>query len=381
MSGMYPNNQEIEVFGEQVSWPGVDASGKFTNGSFTDPMVKPSFIPAETINLVLDNLESVIRKCGETPNATGTSQIADLMKPEAVEKSIVMRDENGRAKVAAPEAEDDIARLAEVTAEAKKQFYIITSHGDSREGRNLFDVLHVGSAPELALKLEERADGISKNPNFSGLLIGDYVDGIDLISGSLNVSWNNTYKNNRIVLSGFNQYKGCGDTENRKNHFLFTFKDCPLSKRMNATNDNTGGYNLTEMRTFLNSDFKNALVAAFGGEFIFPVRRLLDNGTDWAWITDTVFLPTEYEVLGAPVWSQVGYGGGFQCQFPIFQNSCEYLVKRLNGSRTSYWLASRYPGSSANFVVISYGGYSGNGGNASAVLGCAPAFCVASRHE
>jgi hypothetical protein len=223
-----------------------------------------------------------------------------------------------------------------------KLFNVITSHGDSREGRNLFDVLKVGSAPELALKLEERADGISKKPNFSGLLLGDYVDGIDLVSGSLNVPWNNTYKNNRIVLSGFNQYKGCGDTENKRNHFLFTFKDIPLNKRMNATDTNVNGYTATEMRTFLEGDFKAALVAALGGDFLLPVRRLLSTSdTNWAWETDSVFLPTEYEIFGAPIWSHVGYGGGFQCQFPIFQCSCEYLVKRVNGARTSYWTASQ----------------------------------------
>jgi len=381
MSGMYPNNQDIEVFGEQVSWPGVDENGKFTNGSFRDPMVKPSFIPAETMNLVLDNLESIIRKCGGTPNATGMRQIADLLKSEAVAKSIVWRDSNGRARVAAPVEPDDIARLADIGAGTEEQANILTSHGDSREGRNMFDVLHVGSLPELALKLEERADGISKNPNFSGMLTGDYIDGTDLVAGSLNVPWNNTYKNTRMVLSGFNQYKGCGDTENKRNHFLFTFKDCPVSKRMNATDTNVNGYAATEMRTFLEGDFKNALVAAMGGDFILPVRRLLSTSdSNWDWETDTVFLPTEYEVLGAPVWSHVGYGGGFQCQFPIFQNSCEYLVKRLNGSRTSYWLASQRAGSSAYFVYVTSRGDS-NYANASAVLGCAPAFCVASRHE
>ena len=297
---------------------------------------------------------------GTTPINFVETYISVKVKPGTA----VFRDRNG-------EVED-----------IKKLFNIITHHGDSREGRNMFDVLHVGSAPELALKLEERADGISNNPNFSGLLIGDYVDGIDLISGSLNVPWNNTYKNTRIVLSGFNQYKGCGDTETRKNHFLFTTRDIPLSKRMNATNTNANGYAATELRTFLEGDWKNALTLAFGGEFILPVRRLIstDDG-NWAWETDTVFLPTEYEVFGSPIWSKPGYGGGFQCQFPIYQNSCEYLVKRLNGARTSYWLASQVAGSSAYFVGVTSYGNSNNSGNASAVLGCAPAFCVASRHE
>jgi hypothetical protein len=110
MGGMYPNNQDIEIFGEQVSWPGVDGNGKFTNGSFSDPMVKPSFIPAETINLLLDNLTALIAKCGGTPNATGGGQLAGLVTNLALAKRLVMRDAHGRAKVAAPEEDDDIIR-------------------------------------------------------------------------------------------------------------------------------------------------------------------------------------------------------------------------------------------------------------------------------
>ena len=87
MAGMYPDNQELNIFGEKVQWPGVDSSGKFSNGSFQNPLEKPSFIPAETINLI-------------TVAATANAGI--------------MRDASGRAKVAAPKADDDIARKAEV---------------------------------------------------------------------------------------------------------------------------------------------------------------------------------------------------------------------------------------------------------------------------
>jgi hypothetical protein len=59
-------------------------------------------------------------------------------------------------------------------------------------------------------------------PDFSGLQIGDYLDGIDLSAipagngGTAGQPWNNTYKNNRITLSAFNPYKGAGDTEINK---------------------------------------------------------------------------------------------------------------------------------------------------------------------
>jgi len=75
MSGMYPNNQVIELFGKQVKWPGLGPDGKFTNGSFTDPLIEPSFIPAETLNLLLDNMQSVIEGAGLHPNNIEPDQL------------------------------------------------------------------------------------------------------------------------------------------------------------------------------------------------------------------------------------------------------------------------------------------------------------------
>ena len=114
MAGMYPDNQELDIFGEKVQWQGVDSSGKFSNGSFQNPLEKPSFIPAETINLILDNLSELIKKLGGTPDNTSIDQLAKLFTVAATANAGIMRDASGRAKVAAPEADDDIARKAEV---------------------------------------------------------------------------------------------------------------------------------------------------------------------------------------------------------------------------------------------------------------------------
>lgn len=114
MAGMYPDNQELNIFGEKVQWPGVDSSGKFSNGSFQNPLEKPSFIPAETINLILDNLSELITKLGGTPDNTSIDQLAKLFTVAATANTGIMRDASGRAKVAAPEADDDIARKVDV---------------------------------------------------------------------------------------------------------------------------------------------------------------------------------------------------------------------------------------------------------------------------
>ena len=90
MAGMYPDNQELTINGEQIMWPGVDSTGKFTNGDFNDPLIPPSFIPAESINLILDNLSETIKRFGGTPNNTSMTQLAD-----AIDKRFINLYKNG----------------------------------------------------------------------------------------------------------------------------------------------------------------------------------------------------------------------------------------------------------------------------------------------
>ena len=94
MAGLYPDNETISLFGEDINWPGVDPdTGKFTNGDFSNPLKKPSFIPAETINLILDNLENLITSIGGIPNNIDNTQVKNAVKlasypPGAVYESV-----------------------------------------------------------------------------------------------------------------------------------------------------------------------------------------------------------------------------------------------------------------------------------------------------
>jgi hypothetical protein len=73
---MYPDDQMLEIFGEQVMYPGLDpVTRKFTDGDFSDPLKKPSHIPAATFNLMLDNMESLIKDMGLNPNNTDPEQL------------------------------------------------------------------------------------------------------------------------------------------------------------------------------------------------------------------------------------------------------------------------------------------------------------------
>jgi hypothetical protein len=76
MPGMYPEDQIIQLFGQEILWPGMDPeTHKFTNGDFNDPAIKPSYIPAQTLNLILDNLQNFIEGLGLTPNSTDPNQL------------------------------------------------------------------------------------------------------------------------------------------------------------------------------------------------------------------------------------------------------------------------------------------------------------------
>ena len=119
MAGMYPTNKEIQSFGKTVNFPGVDESGKFTNGDFSNPDIPPSFLDADTINLVIDNLNALVAHLGGNANNTDGEQLKKLFSVTAEANKAIKRDSQGRAKVAAPVETDDIARKAEIDAEAK----------------------------------------------------------------------------------------------------------------------------------------------------------------------------------------------------------------------------------------------------------------------
>jgi hypothetical protein len=60
---------------------GVDPeTGKFTNGDFSNPEIPPSYFPAQTINLVLENLANLIAATGETPNNFDADQLKNVLE-------------------------------------------------------------------------------------------------------------------------------------------------------------------------------------------------------------------------------------------------------------------------------------------------------------
>jgi len=253
----------------------------------------------------------------------------------------------------------------------------LSSHGGCTDGRNLLDVFGKTTVAEVMEILHNKCNGEGK-ADFSGLMIGDYLDLPSLTVGGTTYTWNADYQNLRIVISGFNHYIYCGHpNENKKNHILWTFRNVVLQKRMNATDTNAGGYRTSELKKYLDEVFAAGLGNALGSSgYLYKIMRAISKKGSTDFVTDTVFLPTEVEVFGIPTYGDDQIAWNTNIQYPIYRDSSFYRVKTYNGVRAWWWEGTPAASDSLCFCCVDYRGYS-NRGAASRDYGCvAPAFCT-----
>lgn len=218
-------------------------------------------------------------------------------------------------------------------------------------GRNLLTVLGVATAAAAFSALRTKAD----NGDFKGLRLGDYIDVSSMTVDGSAIS--NSNQRLRFIIAGFDTYYRVGDKEVTSHHIVMVSKNCVFQHTMNSTATNTGGYPASELKTWLNDAVKTGLVNAIG---ITPktVHRLLDTKDDWAWLAETVFIPSEVEVFGHQVWSNDrGYSSGTSVQWPLFSEFPQKRIANWNGSRWRWWEASPRTDDSAAFCLCGYAGY------------------------
>ena len=209
--------------------------------------------------------------------------------------------------------------------------------------------------------------------DFENYYIGDYKE-ITLTTGEKVV----------MEIAGISNYKNHGDTA-IGNHLDFISRDCLQgAKQWNATATNNG--TADEKRPWLASDLYQALNDESTGVFaklpsdlksaIIPKRALLEErysaagaitaDSSWSWAdAGKLWLPTEIEVFGHPVWSEPGYGtggGGCNKQYPIFMGNSKHLIKGdgNGGSRVYWWLLSVYRVGASGVCCVSGYGYAGH---------------------
>ena len=256
-------------------------------------------------------------------------------------------------------------------------FAKLTSHGGSTDGRNLLDVFGKTTVAEVMAILHKKCNGEGK-ADFSGLMIGDYLDLPSLTVGGTTYTWNADYQNLRIVISGFNHYIYCGHpNENKKNHILWTFRNVVLKKRMNVTDANAGGYGASELKKYLDEVFAAGLGNALGSSgYLYKIIRAISKKGSAEFVTNTVFLPTEVEIFGTPTYGDDQIEWNTNIQYPIYRDSSFYRVKKYNGIRWWWWVGTPAASHSTTFCNVGRGGDSNHYGASRYDVGVAPAFCT-----
>jgi hypothetical protein len=248
---------------------------------------------------------------------------------------------------------------------------------------NLLTKLSAATVAEAVdiLHAMTNSDGVS---GFGNLHVGDYLDlpsiaiaaDSDAANSPSGTIVNNTsYENLRLVIAGFNLWKGLDG--NTKNHILFTFKQIPCKARHNTSNINTGGYPTSKQRAFLLDEFLTGLKAALGttnkSGYHYPVQRHVSaKGSDTT-IQDELFLFNEKEIFGATTYGDDGSTN--QIYIPWFKNNTANRIKKYNGAADWYWEATPYVSGTSGFCNV-YADGDANITNAGIVGGCAPGFCL-----
>jgi hypothetical protein len=158
---------------------------------------------------------------------------------------------------------------------------------------------------------------------------------------------------------------------------VFQPQNIIMTRQMNTSNTNVGGYNSSAMKTFIEGAYKNALMAA-GISHLTSVTRKLgtgNGGSAAADVTAQVFLPTEWEMFGAVSQGPSGENDGTNIRFPYYDSNAKRVKYDKNSAAAIYWLASPVASLTTGFCCVSTGG-SVNINSAGSACGVAPCFLL-----
>ena len=170
----------------------------------------------------------------------------------------------------------------------------------------------------------------------------------------------------------------CGDTELTTHHMLVIPDKSFYNHVMNDTNDTTGSYYGSKMKTEGLANALATIKADFGADHILTHRIILPNAVSngassgWAWYDSQIDLMNEKMVYGSHAWgggSQNGYDtGADKSQLALFQARPDLITNREN-----WWL--RDVRSATSFCLVDTDGPASRWA-ASSSLGVRPAFLI-----
>ena len=322
-----------------------------------------------------------------TPN--DAKLVFSLPRGDKGDPGIVVPDITGLASFNMP-TDDDLlfihdhisSSLKSITYEKFVLSKNIITHPDidDQAGRNSFDVLGVSTIPEAMQALSARKNWPA-GKKFEGLQLGDYFDGLDLSgiqgqpSGTPPAAWNNTYKNNRFEIIGFNMYKNI--FHNNYDTIDFGFRNNIATCKMNSGASNYRGFAASELYQWLSGNFLTALEQRLGvslGIIHLPAEfewNDIDSSESYK-----IRLPAEFEIYGFEALGEDLNKYKMMIHIPIHQKSYNRRIKKNNGAVSSYWTSTMAKGNYSSFVAMDYYNRLQNY-QASVNLGVSPVFSLA----
>jgi hypothetical protein len=187
----------------------------------------------------------------------------------------------------------------------------------------------------------------------------------------------------RLIVAGINSFND--KNQNNTPHLVFHFKNIPVTRRMNESNTNVGGYRDSEMRKYLvpfdgdteSGAFLAGLEAAgVPLDVLWKPRRYVSSreSDGPALIEDALWLPTEWEIAGSHFYADTSENEENQAGLAYYTNDVARWEKEFNGSAMEYWNASS-PSAEGLFCNVAGNGVP-NRAPAVWAQGCVPAFCV-----
>lgn len=182
-------------------------------------------------------------------------------------------------------------------------------------------------------------------------------------------------------IAAFDYWLHTGDTECTDHHALIVPDTNLYTAQMNTSNDTTGGYPGSAMRTTNLTAAKTTIENAFGAAHILTHREYMENAVTngkpagGAWFDSDIDLMNERMVYGGPVLTVANDGSTIPVIYTTSKS--QLALFRLDPSRitnrANWWL--RDPVSAAYFAYVGYGGYA-YGHGASYSLGVRPVFAI-----
>lgn len=237
--------------------------------------------------------------------------------------------------------------------------------------KNAVDTLGISGASRANSVVVERDLGTVFTPEQSE----------DIRSGKFDIVRTGCYWtiNGRKYWAAHADYRlHCGDTALSTHHMLFFPDKSLFNMAWNKTDDTTGGYVNSKVKTEGMAHALEIIKGDFGADHILPYRTILTNAvtngmsSGWAWYDRQVDLMNEKMVYGSHAWgggSQNGYDtSADKSQIALFKARHDLITNREN-----WWLRDMR---SATYACgVANDGYASSWG-ASLVLGVRPAFLI-----